>query len=112
MSGRRSAGWTSTCSSERCGVDPPMCRIFVQREPPFGAGQAPQVIQLITGRRRYRVVPVRKEHRVAVANGVCHALAVFRVEHLLPEAVSRIDAEVVHLLERGLAVAPVVLMRR
>src|SRR5262245_2272288 len=86
--------------------------ILMEREPPLGASQTPEVIEPIPGRNGDRVISVRKEDRVSVANGVRDAFTVLGVQHLLSESLRRIDAVVIHLLEDRLAVASVMLVRR
>ena len=58
------------------------------------------------------MIAVGQQHHVAIAHRVRHRFAVGGVEHLLAESLRRVDAEVVDLFERRLAVAAVVLVRR
>src|ERR671934_157785 len=58
------------------------------------------------------MIAVRQQHGVAVAHDVGDAFTVRRVLHLMAEALRRIDAVVVNLLEYRLAVLSVVLVRR
>ena len=61
----------------------------MERQPALLARHRPQVAHAIAWRRRHRVIPVRQEHRVAVAHRVGDRLA-GGVQHLIPEALRRV----------------------
>ena len=96
----------------RRGVDPAMRGIFVQRQSPFRSCHRPEIVQPVTWRRGHGVIAVRQQHRIAVENNVRDHFAVSRVQHLMAEALRRVDAVVVDLFENRLAVAPVVFVGR
>src|SRR5262249_33623038 len=92
-------------------VNPPMLRILERLQHTPLAGQGPQIVQTVAWRRRHRVVAIRQQNRIAVADTMDQRLACRRVQLLVSEAVRRLDAKVVHLLESRLTVGAVVLMR-
>src|SRR6188768_2200665 len=57
------------------------------------------------------MISIGQEHRVSIADNVRDTLAVGGVEKLLPEALRRINSEVIHLFEDWFTVLAVVLVR-
>ena len=91
---------------------PLMIGIFMERQLAIGAGHRPQVIQAIPGGRRHRMIAVRQQHRVAVANLVRHAFPGRGVDRLLAESMVRRNPKVIDLFETRFAVGAIVLVRR
>src|SRR3954471_18011998 len=85
-------------------MDPRMRRILMKRELALRAGDGPEIGEAIAGGGCHRVIPVREQDRVAVADRVRDRLAVGGVQHLMAEPLRRIDAVVINLFELRLAV--------
>src|SRR5207249_9795209 len=81
-------------------------------ELPVLSGQHPQVVEAIAGSRAHGVVAARDADDAAVAKEHGPGVAVGLVQALEAEAVRPVEAVVVDLLEHGLAVPAVVLVRR
>src|SRR5437763_15348005 len=72
-------------------MDPLMRRILMERELALRAGDRPEVVEQVAGRGGHRVVSVREQHGVAVADRVRDCIPLGGVPHLLAENVWRTD---------------------
>src|SRR3954452_9820305 len=86
--------------------------IFVHRELTRVADDRPEVVEAIAGSRTYRVVAARDTDYGSVSEQHGAFGAVAFVQSLEPESFGPVEAVVVHLLERGLAICTVVFVRR
>ena len=93
-------------------MNPFVRRIFEQRKTALLSGETPQVVQPVARRRGHGVITIRQQHDIAVADRMHGAFPAARIQHLLAESLRRVDAIVVDLLERRLAVTAIVLVRR
>src|SRR5947207_9778056 len=85
--------------------------ILVQPQPPFRPCDGPEIVESIPRRCRNRMIPIRQEDGIAVADRMRDGLAVGRIQHLMAEAVRGIDPEVIDLFEHRFTIAAVMLVR-
>src|SRR2546430_17346640 len=101
--------WPSTIFMEAL-LQPDVLRVHVEREAMHLARQRPQVVHAIARRGGHRVIPVGDEDGVPVTDGMRDRLPLRRVDLGGRRIIKKKDAEVVDLLEPGLAVPAVLLL--
>src|SRR5262245_59863150 len=92
-------------------MNPPVRRVFKQRQRALFAGHCPEVIESIAWSSSYGMIAVWQQDRVAVSHLMRDGFAVVCINCLISESLRRIDPIVIDLFQFRLAVAAVVLVR-
>src|SRR5205823_2222896 len=92
--------------------NPPVRRILVECQFALLASHGPEVAQSVSGSGGHRMIAVRQEDGITVPDLVRDGFPFIRVYRLVTETLRWIDAIVIDLFQFGLAITPVMFVRR